>query len=46
LSAITLVALQSESKQTSFTALSIAWSPGLAWLVNYVFYQGARALGY
>jgi ferrous iron transport protein B len=42
----TIATLQSESKQTSFTALSIAWSLGLAWLVSFVFYQGARALGY
>ena len=42
----TIATLQSESKQTSFTALSLAWSLGLAWLVSFVFYQGARALGY
>ena len=28
----TIATLQSESKQTSFTALSLAWSLGLAWL--------------
>jgi len=42
----TIATLQSESKQTGFTALSLAWSLGLAWLVSFVFYQGARALGY
>ena len=42
----TIATLQSESKQTSFTVLSISWSLGLAWLVSFVFYQGARALGY
>ncbi len=42
----TIATLQSESKQTSFTALSLAWSLGLAWLVSFAFYQGARALGY
>jgi ferrous iron transport protein B len=42
----TIATLQSESKQTSFTALSLAWSLGLAWLVSFLFYQGARALGY
>jgi ferrous iron transport protein B len=42
----TIATLQSESKQTSFTALSLVWSLGLAWLVSFVFYQGARALGY
>lgn len=42
----TIATLQSESKQTGFTALSLAWSLGLAWLVSFAFYQGARALGY
>jgi ferrous iron transport protein B len=42
----TVATLQSESKQTSFTLLSLAWSLGLAWLVSFAFYQGARALGY
>jgi ferrous iron transport protein B len=42
----TIATLQSESKQTGFTALSLAWSLGLAWLVSFTFYQGARALGY
>jgi ferrous iron transport protein B len=42
----TIATLQSESKQTGFTALSLAWSLGLAWLVSFVFYQSARALGY
>jgi ferrous iron transport protein B len=42
----TIATLQSESKQTNFTALSLTWSLGLAWLVSFLFYQGARALGY
>jgi ferrous iron transport protein B len=42
----TVATLQSESKQFKFTALSLAWSLGLAWLVSFAFYQGARALGY
>jgi ferrous iron transport protein B len=42
----TIATLQSESKQLSFTVLSLAWSLGLAWLVSFAFYQGARALGY
>ena len=42
----TIATLQSESKQTSFTALSLAWSLGLAWMVSFAFYQSARALGY
>jgi len=27
-------------------ALLPAWSPGVAWLVSFAFYQGARAPGY
>ncbi|MBI5435528.1 MAG: ferrous iron transport protein B [Nitrosomonadales bacterium] len=42
----TVATLRSESKQLGFTALSIAWSLVLAWLVSFAFYQGARALGY
>jgi ferrous iron transport protein B len=42
----TVATLQSESKQLKFTALSLGWSLGLAWLVSFTFYQGARGLGY
>ncbi|TAN76902.1 MAG: ferrous iron transport protein B [Gallionella sp.] len=42
----TIATLRSESKQLGFTALVIGWSLALAWLVSFVFYQGARALGY
>ncbi|MGB9093933.1 MAG: ferrous iron transport protein B, partial [Gallionella sp.] len=42
----TVATLQSESKQTRFTLLSLGWSLGLAWLVSFAFYQVARALGY
>lgn len=42
----TIATLRSESKQLGFTLLSLAWSLGLAWLVSFLFYQGARALGY
>ena len=42
----TVATLQSESKQIRFTALSLVWSLGVAWLVSFAFYQGARALGY
>jgi hypothetical protein len=24
----------------------VAWSLGLAWVASFIFYQGARALGY
>jgi ferrous iron transport protein B len=41
-----IATLRSESKDLGFTVFSILWSLGLAWLVSFVFYQGARALGY
>ena len=42
----TIATLKSESKDLGFTLFSILWSLGLAWLVSFVFYQGARAFGY
>ena len=42
----TIATLKSESKNLGFTVFSIFWSLGLAWLVSFVFYQGARMLGY
>lgn len=42
----TIATLKSESKSHGFMWLSLAWSLALAWLVSFVFYQGARALGY
>jgi len=42
----TIATLNSESKSLRFVATSLAWSLGLAWVVSFVFYQTARALGY
>ncbi len=42
----TIATLKSESKSSAFMWLSLGWSLGLAWLVSFVFYQSARALGY
>ncbi len=42
----TIATLRSESKNNSFTLLALAWSLCLAWVVSFLFYQGARALGY
>jgi ferrous iron transport protein B len=42
----TIATLKNESKSSGFMWLSIAWSLGLAWVVSFVFYQGARALGF
>ncbi len=41
----TIATLKTESKSSAFMWLSIIWSLGLAWIVSFVFYQGARALG-
>ncbi len=41
-----IATLKSESKSNSYTLLAIGWSLALAWLVSFIFYQGARALGY
>ena len=42
----TIATLKSESKSTGFMLFSITWSLTLAWLVSFIFYQAARALGY
>ncbi len=42
----TIATLRSESKNNGFMLLSLGWSLALAWAVSFVFYQGARALGY
>lgn len=42
----TIATLKSESKSSGFMWLSLAWSLGLAWIISFLFYQSARALGY
>jgi len=42
----TIVTMHNESKSFRFTAFSVSWSLFLAWAASFVFYQGARALGY
>jgi ferrous iron transport protein B len=42
----TVAVLKSESKSWNFTLISVAWSIGLAWGASFIFYQGARALGW
>jgi ferrous iron transport protein B len=42
----TIATIRNESKSTAFMWLSILWSLGLAWVISFLFYQGARALGY
>jgi ferrous iron transport protein B len=42
----TLATQLSESRSWQFATVSLAWSLGLAWIVSFGFYQGARLLGY
>jgi ferrous iron transport protein B len=42
----TIATLRSESKNDGFTLLALSWSLVLAWVVSFLFYQSARALGY
>ncbi len=42
----TVAVIKAESKSNKFAILAVAWSLGLAWVASFVFYQGARALGY
>ncbi|MBW4511851.1 MAG: ferrous iron transport protein B [Scytonematopsis contorta HA4267-MV1] len=42
----TVAVIQSESKSTKFTVMSVAWSLGFAWVASFIFYQGARFLGF
>ncbi len=42
----TLATQLGESRSWRFAGVSLAWSLGLAWVVSFCFYQGARALGY
>ncbi|MDR0480575.1 MAG: ferrous iron transport protein B, partial [Gallionellaceae bacterium] len=42
----TIATLRAESRSNGFMWLSLVWSLGLAWVLSFVFYQGARALGY
>jgi ferrous iron transport protein B len=42
----TLATQLSESRSWKFTGISLTWSLSLAWLASFLFYQGARTLGY
>ncbi len=42
----TIATMRSESRSNAFMWFSIAWSLLLAWAASFVFYQGARALGF
>jgi ferrous iron transport protein B len=42
----TIATMKNESKSSLFMWLSIVWSLCLAWIVSFIFYQGARSLGF
>jgi ferrous iron transport protein B len=42
----TLATQLGESRSWGYAGVSLGWSLGLAWVVSFCFYQGARALGY
>jgi ferrous iron transport protein B len=42
----TVAVIKAESKSTKFALLGVAWSLALAWIASFIFYQGARALGF
>ena len=42
----TVAVLKTESKSWKFTAFSVFWSLALAWVTTFIFYQGARLLGF
>lgn len=42
----TIATIRSESKSPLFTLFSVAWPLVLAWVLSFIFYQSARALGY
>ncbi|MBU3735802.1 MAG: ferrous iron transport protein B [Methylobacterium sp.] len=42
----TIATIKSESRSPGFTLLSLAWPLSLAWVISFIFYQSARALGY
>jgi ferrous iron transport protein B len=42
----TVAVIKTESKSIKFALISVAWSFGLAWVTSFVFYQGARQLGF
>ncbi len=42
----TVAVIKAESKSMKFALLGVFWSLALAWVASFVFYQGARALGF
>ena len=42
----TVAVIKAESKSIKFAIMGVFWSLGLAWVASFVFYQGARGLGF
>lgn len=42
----TVATLRNEANSSVFAWSAVAWSMTLAWIISFVFYQGARALGF
>nr|WP_228035790.1 ferrous iron transport protein B [Oculatella sp. LEGE 06141] len=42
----TIAVLKRESKSAKFATLAVVWSIALAWITSFLFYQGARLLGF
>ncbi len=42
----TVAVIKAESKSIKFAAMGVLWSLALAWGVSFIFYQGARTLGF
>ncbi len=42
----TVAVIKAESKSIKFALLGVFWSLGLAWVASFIFYQGARGLGF
>jgi ferrous iron transport protein B len=42
----TVAVIKAESKSTKFALIGVFWSLGLAWVASFIFYQGARGLGF
>ena len=42
----TVAVIKAESKSMKFALMGVFWSLGLAWIASFIFYQGARGLGF
>ena len=42
----TIATIRTESRSRMFTLFALVWPLGLAWLVSFIFYRGARFFGY